>query len=153
MNIVQALPEDAEEILALQKLAYQSEAALCGDSNIPPLLQTLSELRDEFGISQVLKAVLGERIVGSVRAYEKEGNCFIGKLIVHPDFQNQGMGKALMGKMEEAFPESRRFELFTGEKSLKNIRLYEKLGYVIFKTQKVTENLCFVFLEKPNQAK
>ena len=35
--IADALPDDLEQILQLQYLAYQSEAALCGTQDIPPL--------------------------------------------------------------------------------------------------------------------
>ena len=39
--ITKALYSDLEEILALQKLAYQSEAELYDDYTIPPLTQSL----------------------------------------------------------------------------------------------------------------
>lgn len=39
---------DAETILNLQKLAYQSEAAIYNDKTTAPLRQTLDEIRAEF---------------------------------------------------------------------------------------------------------
>ncbi len=39
---------DAPEILALQKIAYQSEAELYGDDSLPALQQTLEDLEDDF---------------------------------------------------------------------------------------------------------
>ena len=39
--IKKAQKEDLEEILKLQYLAYQSEAKLFGNMEIPPLMQTL----------------------------------------------------------------------------------------------------------------
>ena len=42
--IVQASPDDAGEILALQKMAYQSEAKLNDDWTIPPLTETFLRL-------------------------------------------------------------------------------------------------------------
>ncbi|MGL5065673.1 MAG: hypothetical protein ACRC62_37360 [Microcoleus sp.] len=47
-NITQASPEDIAAILELQKLGDRSEAQLDRDSNIPPLTQTLDELRGGF---------------------------------------------------------------------------------------------------------
>ena len=41
MSIEQATIEDAQEILALQKLAYTSEAEIYNDFTILPLHQTL----------------------------------------------------------------------------------------------------------------
>lgn len=46
-------------ILKLQYLAYQSEAKLFGDMNIPPLKQTIEEVYDEFQKGVILKAVDG----------------------------------------------------------------------------------------------
>lgn len=41
MQISRAEKQDLEEILKLQYLAYQSEAALFGTNDIPPLKQTI----------------------------------------------------------------------------------------------------------------
>lgn len=138
---------DFGEILALQKLAYQSEAEIYNDYNIPPLVQTLEDLKEEAKESIILKFVEDEKIVGSVRALEKGGTCYIGKLIVHPDYQNKGIGKKLMKAVEKYFG-AIRYELFTGHLSVKNLALYEKLGYKRFKTQKINDSLQFVYLEK-----
>jgi len=46
--------------------------------------------------------------------------------------QNQGIGTILMKEIEKCFT-PKRFELFVGSKSGKNIYLYQKLGYSIFK--------------------
>ena len=120
---------DAEAILALQKLAYKDEAKIYGDFQIPPLLETLEEVRSKFATHLILKASANGKLVGSVRAHSAEGTCHISRLAVHPDFQNRGIATQLLLETEQCFPLCRRFELFTGERSLKNIRLYEKLGY------------------------
>jgi hypothetical protein len=46
--IERASVEDAQEILALQRLAYQSEAEIYDDYSIPPLTQTLEAIRADF---------------------------------------------------------------------------------------------------------
>lgn len=146
--IQKAQPSDAEEILALQKAAYLSEAEACGDYNIPPLLQTSASIAADFRSQLFLKAVAGDLIVGSVRALEQAGTCHIGRLIVHQAYRGQGLGKRLMAAIEREFPRASRFELFTGHRSLQNLALYEKLGYRAFREEKVSEALTFVFLEK-----
>src|SRR5512143_2643339 len=40
---------DAPELLALQKIAYQSEAEIYGDHSLPALQQTLEDLENDFG--------------------------------------------------------------------------------------------------------
>ena len=96
MEILPAVVEDAAEILALQKLAYASEAALYGDETLPPLTQTLEQMQADFERQVVLKAVVDDAIAGSVRAHQREGTCYIGRLIVHPSAQGRGLGTRLM---------------------------------------------------------
>jgi ribosomal protein S18 acetylase RimI-like enzyme len=148
MQIERATNSDAEEILALQRVAYRSEAELYGDFNIPPLVETLEAIKKNFEEQTVLKAVLEGKLVGSVRGFDKEGTCYVGRLIVRPDYQNHGIGTKLMNEIEIVFGESKRFELFTGHRSEKNLHLYEKLGYRTFKTERVHDRLTLVFMEK-----
>lgn len=139
---------DAEDILSLQKLAYRSEAEIYDEYNIPPLTQTLDEIKNDFTSKVFLIAVTDGAIIGSVRAYEKDGTCHIERLIVHPEYQNRGIGSRLLNEIENVYNGCNRFELFTGYKSKKNIRLYEKHHYNAFRTEKVTDRLQFVFMEK-----
>lgn len=146
--IKKAQKEDLEEILKLQYLAYQGEAKLFGNMDIPPLKQTIEEVYDEFLKGAILKAVDdGGGIIGSVRAYEDGGTVYIGKLMVHPSKQGQGIGTQLLLEMEKQYPDQ-RYELFTSTKSEKNIALYQKLGYNIFDEKQVMEELRFVYMEK-----
>lgn len=140
MNITQARIEDAEEILNLQKLAFEGQARIYNNDQLPPLLQKLDEIKTEFQEKIFLKAILNGKLIGSVRAYEDEGTCYIGRLIVHPKHQNQGIGVQLMNAIEGIYNTCNRFELFTGHKSEKNLYLYKKLGYKIFKTQEEENN-------------
>ena len=144
---------DLSQILDLQKLAYKSEAEIYNDFSIPPLQQTITELKEDFKSQILLKATNNEIIIGSVRAYYKGDTCFIGKLIVHPNHQNKGIGTKLMNNIEKQFDFVKRYELFTGDKSRKNLYLYKKLGYKIFKTEVLNENIKLKFLEKINRIK
>ncbi|MDE7136873.1 MAG: GNAT family N-acetyltransferase [Ruminococcus sp.] len=131
--IKKAQKEDLEKILELQYLAYQSEAELFGNMYIPPLKQTIEELHEKFQKGTVLKALDDQDvIIGSVRAYQENGTVFIGKLMVYPKMQKNGIGTRLLLEIENEYP-NQRYELFTSTKSISNIRLYEKLGYKIFK--------------------
>ena len=154
LNIIleQAKVEDASSILNLQKKAYQTEAEIYQDWNIPPLNQTLDELKGEFKDQCILKAVMNTeknylKTVGSVRAIEEGDVIQIGRLMVDPEFQGLGIGKKLLDAIERIYPE-RRLELFTGHLSLDNLRLYQKLGYVFFKEKQIHQNLKFIYLYK-----
>jgi ribosomal protein S18 acetylase RimI-like enzyme len=147
MTILKAVQDDLQEILALQYLAYQSEAALFGNKDIPPLKETIEELTEEFNKGTILKLVEDGKIIGSVRAYAKNGTAYIGKLMVHPDHRCKGYGTLLLNEIEKCFPDC-TFELFTSTRSEDNIRLYQKLGYKIFDRKEITDELVFVYLEK-----
>lgn len=148
MSISQASIEDAEAMLKLQKITCQSEAQLYNDFSISPLTQTLDQIKADFATTVFLKTVSGGVIVGSVRGYQEKGTCYIERLIVDPAFQGQGIGTALVRHIESIFPEAKRFELFTGHRSQKNIRLNQKLGYQEFSQEPATESSTFVFMKK-----
>ena len=148
MIITEAQSIDLPEILDLQKSAFHEAAVRYNNPNIPPMQQTLPELEKEFDEQLILKAEENSKIIGSVRAYSKNNVCYIGKLIVHPQYQNRGIGSMLMNEIEKRFDSVQRYELFTGSKDEKNIFLYTKLGYKIFEEKTIKDNLVIVFMEK-----
>jgi ribosomal protein S18 acetylase RimI-like enzyme len=156
IEIKQASIEDADIILQIQIQAYLSEAEIYNDYGIPPLIQSLNEIRQEFSQQVFLKAIEKEEldeirnIVGSVRGYIEKGTAYIGRLIVKPEYQNKGIGKKLMDAIEQHFKSANRYELFTGHKSTRNLHLYQKLGYCEFKRIPINDSLTMVFLEKHN---
>lgn len=148
VRIVPAAPDCAAELLALQKLCFREEAELHGEFDIPPLTQTLDSLLEDLRTHTVLTAWEGSRLIGSVRARREGTVCQIGRLIVHPEFRRQGLGTTLMAAIEAAHPEATDFELFTSERSARNLRLYARLGYTPFRRQHLTPRLTLVFLRK-----
>ena len=53
-----------------------------------------------------------------------------------------------MISIEGLFESAKRFELFTDHKSIKNIYLYQKLGYREFKRMPINYILTMIYLEK-----
>ncbi len=138
---------DLKEILELQHLAYITEAKIYNDMNIEPLTETIDELISEFNNGLVLKLTIDNKIIGSIRAKEKNNTVYIGKLMVHPDYRRNGFGSLLLTELEKMYP-NKRYELFTSVRSLENIRLYERLGYVPFKMDDDDKEIQFVYFEK-----
>ena len=141
MIIKKATGDDLQEILDLQYMAYQSEAKLFNDPDIPPLKQTLPEVYSEYEKGILLKALNEDgKIVGSVRAVCNDDTAYIGKLIVHPDWQRKGIGTRKTA-----------YEICVCDWSsdvCSSDLLYERLGYVSFKETAVNDELRFVYLEK-----
>lgn len=148
VRITRAEKKDAPEILELQYLAFQSEADLLGIPDIPPLKQTIEELDKEFEKSVFLKAVDEDgRIVGSVRACPKAEVLHIGKLMVHPLLQGQGIGYQLLTEIEHMLP-YQRYELFTSTASVKNQQLYKKAGYTVQYEEESGGGIRLVYMAK-----
>lgn len=150
IKILFAKPVDCDSIIQLQRLAYESEAKLYQDWTIPPLTQTSKSLQQDFPNFIILKAVQAGKIIGSVRAQQMDSVCHIGRLIVHPNFQRQGIGSDLLQRIEQRFAHASRYELFTGSKSEANIRLYLRHGYEISHTMDLSENITLIYLTKLN---
>jgi GNAT superfamily N-acetyltransferase len=123
---------DAGELLTLQRAAYVPEARAHHTLDLPPLLETFdevhAELRDPaclaWGFRDEGRLVAGVRIrvVGAVGE--------VGRLVVAPDQQSQGLGSALLIAAEERLPRGvTLLRLFTGEHSAGPLRMYPRLGY------------------------
>jgi predicted N-acetyltransferase YhbS len=149
-EISPAGPADAGEILTLQRAAFVSEAQLHGDPFLPPLVESLDQLRGVLaGTAIVLKATLGARIVGSVRGQFNGRTCLVSRLIVAPDQQGRGIGAALMTSLEsEAVQRAEMCVLFTGHLSIGNLRLYRRLGYTETHRERVADHLTLVHMRK-----
>jgi len=139
---------DAEKILRLQRLCLQEESAVYGEAAVAPRLQTLSQLRHQYASHRFFVARDGMEIVGSVRGRMKEGNCEIGRLMVHPDCRGRGIATRLIAAVEEYFENADRHVLHTGHRSRETLRLYSRLGYAEVCRQAVSPELILVHFEK-----
>jgi N-acetylglutamate synthase-like GNAT family acetyltransferase len=148
MIITRAEEGDLDRILTIQREAYLSEAALYDDFAIPPLVQTLDDLRAEFRRKVILKAMVEQQILGSVRVALSQDVCLLGRLIVTPAAQGRGIGSALLSAGEVVFSGARSVELFTGSRSAANIHFYEKRGYVRSHEEVLSPKVTLVYLRK-----
>jgi ribosomal protein S18 acetylase RimI-like enzyme len=126
---------DAGELLTLQRAAYITEAQLHRDPFLPPLTETLAEVREALADRDVTIIGVHEdgRLIGSIRVRrgpEDMHVAHIARLAVAPDRQGEGIGTRLLAAAEVSVAEGvEELRLFTGEYSERNLRLYERLGY------------------------
>lgn len=123
----------AGEVLTLQRAAYASEARLYRDPDLPPLVETLDEIRAQLARDDVVGLGVWDeaRLVAAVRLRIEGDVAHLGRLVVAPDRQGQGLGTRLLAESERAVPAHvTQIRLFTGSRSEANLRLYERVGYV-----------------------
>lgn len=142
---------DLPDILRLQKAAFSPIGILLTRDDLQPLTQTLHSIQSEFEKQLFLKYMIDGRIVGSVRAYlDESGICRIGKLVVLPEYQSRGIGKALMQSVHHRFANCTAFALFTGKDIPFIVNFYRRLGYA--ETHNETLNgVEMVFMERKNR--
>jgi GNAT superfamily N-acetyltransferase len=123
-------PEHAGEVLTVQRAAFVAEARVYGTAEIPPLFETLDQLRHELATTVTMSAWLGSRLVGAARLTLDEPIGWISRVAVAPDQQGQGIGSGLLAALEAVAPrEVRRFQLAAGHRSSYNLGMYERRGY------------------------
>ena len=129
--IVPAEPADAGELLTLQRACWMQEAHANPGVQIPALAESLDDVRawlPEWDTWVVRRA---GRLVAAVRGrLDDETTWDIGRIMVAPDLQGEGMGRVLLAHIEAVAPaQVTSYVLFTGAGSLRNQRMYKKAGF------------------------
>ncbi|MEO9151922.1 MAG: tRNA (guanosine(37)-N1)-methyltransferase TrmD [Lapillicoccus sp.] len=133
LTVVVATAADAPEILVLQRACWVPEARANDTHEIPPMTESLEELRDSLleWTTWVVRA--GGRLVGSVRGRVSPQDATVwetGRLMVAPDLQGRGLGRALLAHNESVAPgDCTTLWINTGTRSVGNLRMYRKAGY------------------------
>lgn len=123
-------PGDAAELVVLQRCCCVSEAIQNDTLDIPALHETADDVLDWTTTWTTLTVRHHGRLVAGVRGRLEGTSWQIGRLMVAPDFAGRGIGTALLATIEAAAPRQvEQFVLFTGGKSVRNIRTYERAGY------------------------
>lgn len=152
VHIDLATEKDLLEILLLQKRAFVQEAEINnGNYNLSPIIQTFESICVDFQTHIYLKATVNSKIIGAVRAQEKDDTCFIGRLVVEPIFQGHKIGSKLLSEIEAHFSSCLRFELFTAEISVGNVRFYKNRGYHVYDKFQDISGVTLLKFEKVNR--
>jgi len=129
-EVRRAVPDDAAELLVLQRCCWVDEAIANETLDIAALHESLDDVRQWLEEWSTWCVRIDGRLVGAVRA-RREGDMWdIGRLMVAPDLSGRGLGRWLLALAEAAAPEGVEVVgLFTGAKSTRNIAMYERAGF------------------------
>ena len=130
LTIAVATEADAGELFTVQRAAFVDEAREFGTPFIPPLNETLDELRAAFGAVTFCKAMDGTRVIGGGRLRINQHVGWIERLAIAPDCQGRGVGSAIMHALEAGAPASvTRFDLHTAAARTLNLAFYRRHGF------------------------
>ena len=139
---------DIKELYDLQLRAFESEAEMIGSRNVPALMESFEDNQADFpNWTYLIKRDNTGSIIAAVRFREQADILEIGRLMVSPNHRHQGLATELMLAVEP-FAKNKPLELYTCTKSWINIKLYEKLGYTIYKEEKGQHDLTFAYMRK-----
>ena len=136
MKIVKATESDILELYRLQLLTFESEAEMIGCRLIPALMESEEDYRGTFNQWHTYKMVDDAgKIIGGIRYQYDAGVVEVGRLMVHPDYRQQGLARKLLAFVDEQCSQDRRV-------------LYTKMGYKAVREIQDDTGLSFVYMEK-----
>lgn len=128
----------AQEVFALQRLAYQREAELIAYPDLPPLresLQALLRCNEHF---------LGWRVDGALLgalAYTADGSEFlICRLVVAPSALRRGIGRSLLCNLIPLAGQ-RHIRVCTASRNAPALALYHEQGFALDREQTLADGL------------
>jgi ech hydrogenase subunit C len=130
LEVVRAEREDAERILELELHENRYEAEIYGDYGLVAAGPSLEEILEHMDRSPFLKATVDGLILGTARAEKREGECVVNRLAVDFRFRHRGIQAALLGGVEETFPEASRFVVELRHAGRRALRDFRRHGYV-----------------------
>jgi GNAT superfamily N-acetyltransferase len=119
--------EAAEAVLQLQQVAYRVEAELVGSDGIPPLWETIEDLRTSG--EEFLGVTVNGALVGAIFWRYSAGTIDIHRLVVDPEHFRRGIGTALVRGALEIEPTAKRAIVQTGAQNAPAAALYLREGF------------------------
>ncbi|MEU4506612.1 GNAT family N-acetyltransferase [Streptomyces sp. NPDC024089] len=141
-------PDTLRHLWDLQRASYAVEARLIGFDGIPPLHESLEQLRachDSFlGVRDEL------RLVGAVAWTRLPNRALdICRLVVHPVAHRRGVAMALLDALDSIEP-AELTVVSTGTANLPAVALYGRRGFVPVGKRQVAPGVTVTLLERKN---
>ena len=148
MKIELATIQDVPALLDLQRKAFGPLCAELDWKDAPILTESLEQAYEEFSRCTTLKVQNNKGvIIGSVNGNVTDGSLYIGRLMVLPEYQQQGIGKQLFREIQSRLPH-RRAWLCTCKQVRPPYEFYLREGFKPYKIEEVGPGLTWAYLEK-----
>ena len=114
----------AARVVEIQQAAYRVEAQMIGFDRIPPLLETIDDVRSQP--LSWLGSFEEHPLAGIIGWTVANGVCDIDRLAVHPTFARRGHGRRLVSHLLQ----HDTIIVSTGTNNVPARHLYESLGFI-----------------------
>ncbi len=138
-----------DQLWNLQQAAYRIEADMIGFDKIPPLLETVDDLRRTseifFGWWE------GQQLAGAV-SIEMIGPVVmdICRLMVRPDYFRRGIGAGLLSHVLH-MPDVHTHRIATGVRNIPALTLYEREGFQYVRDEEIAPGVWLRHLERKGE--
>lgn len=101
-EVREATYEDIADILKIINESFIKYMELAGlEEKVDALLETEKEIKNDINNKTVLVALVNKKIVGTARVdIFSDSTAYFSRFGVKPDFQNNGVGKAIMNVVD-----------------------------------------------------
>lgn len=151
ITLCKATVDDAEEILAMQKIAFAPLLEKYGDYQSNPAAESLETVKSRLNSDNIFTffILLGDIKVGTIRVRVQDKICNLKQIIILPRYQHNGYARKAISLAEELFPLAECWELDTILQEERLCRLYTNAGYVpTGKIEKINENMSLIYFSK-----
>lgn len=148
VKIELATTQDVPALLDLQRMAFGSLCEQLGWEDAPILSESLKYAYEQFAQCTTLKVENADgQIIGSVNGKVTDGSLYIGRLMVLPEYQQQGIGKQLFREIQLRLSHNRVW-LCTCQQIRPPYDFYLREGFKPFKSEEVGPGLTWAYMEK-----
>lgn len=143
-------PVILRQLWELQRAAYAMEAELIGFDGIPPLHETLQELR---GCTESFLGVADETGLAGAVSWTRlhDGTLDICRLVVHPRAQRRGIATALLNSLDAMEPADVT-QVSTGTANQPALALYQRRGFTPTSERQIVPGVTVTLLERKTAA-
>ncbi len=138
-QVRRATMDDVDSIVKITQDAFNKYIKLAGITDTAALHETREQVIHDIETKIVYVAYIKEHVVGSVRIeLLDEETAYLSAFGVNTDFQNLGIGKALMNSLDMEMKEMniKKIILHTASKATSLVRFYYNRGFYIDSTTK-----------------
>ena len=153
IKLVRGTDEDAKNLYDIQVKAFESLLKKYEDYDISPAKETIEytigRINYPFGV--YYKIIFEEKLIGGIRIqWWNNRTCYrISPIFILPEYQNRGIGREVINKVEKIYVRALTWELETILEEEKNCNFYERLGYrKTGESKKINSKTTIVFYKK-----